>query len=128
MFSLLNHYYNNVSQMCNLCSVFHSLNVWHSYLTSSSVFCGYVCDCQFCSCGCPMCLCYTKFCSSIVSKKHLCMTWNQFDSKDKCNFMYPMYTLDMFYILNMHCFLWIYGTLNKLNEWMNEWTNKKILC
>jgi hypothetical protein len=66
MFSLLNHYYNNVSQMCNLCSVFHSLNVWHSYLTSSSV-CSYVCDCQFCNYGCPMYLVIQSFCSSTVS-------------------------------------------------------------
>jgi len=38
---------------CVICVLFHSLNVWHSYLTSSSV-CSYVCDCQFCNYGCPM--------------------------------------------------------------------------
>ena len=27
----------------------------------------------------------------------------------------------MFYILNLQLFLWIYGTLNKMNEWMNKY-------
>jgi len=32
-------------------------------------------------------------------------------------FMYLMYTLDMFHILNFAFVLRIYGTLNKMNEW-----------
>ena len=36
----------------------------------------------------------------------------------------------MFYILNLQLFLWIYGTLNKMNEWIklkNYICNKKVI-
>jgi len=88
IFSLLIHYYNNVSQMCNLCSVFHSLNVRHSYLTSSSV-CSYVCDCQFFNYGCPMYLVIQSF----VPRLYLITLMYDLESvwfQRLMYFMYPM--------------------------------------
>jgi len=38
-------------------------------------------------------------------------------------FMYLMYNLDMFHILNFAFVLWIYGTLNKMNELMNIYSS-----
>jgi len=74
---------------CVICSsVFHSLNVWHSYLTSSSV-CSYVCDCQFCNYGCPMYLVIQGFCSSTVSNNTY--VWLGISLIPKTNVIYVSY-------------------------------------
>jgi len=62
-----------------------------------------------------LCILLCKFLFLDCINYHLCMTRNQFDSKDKC-ILYLMYTLDMFHILDFAFVLWIYGTLNKMNE------------